>query len=216
VDPDNCGNVTRHLAYTITGFAYNQSQFQVLNGSPTETTTVVPKSGVGTYPITITQGSLTINRNYASDYTLVFVNGTITVTPASLTVVAGSYSRKINQPNAAFSYTINGFVNGDTQLSALTGAPACCTTTATTASPAADYAIVIGPGSLAAKNGNYTFTFVNGLLIIYNPSNRNDPHCDGFGNYRANPQWDYSYWPDPSSYGFYWGNGGGGPNIFLW
>ena len=154
--------------------------------------------------------------SYASDYTLVFVNGTITVTPATLTVVANSYNRPINQPNPAFSYTINGFVNGDTVSSATTGAPACCTTSATTGSPAGDYPIVIAPGSLAAKNGNYTFTFVNGLLIIYNPHDHNDPHCDGYGNYRPNPQWDANYWPDPSSYNFYWGRGGGGPNVNPW
>ena len=216
MDSDDRGNVNRDLTYTISGFAYNQNQHQVLDGSPTETTTATATSSVGSYPITITQGSLTFDRNYSSDYTLVFVNGTITVTPAKLTVVANSYSRQINQSNPAFSYTINGFVNGDTQLSALTGAPACCTTTATTSSPAGDYAIVIAPGNLAAKNGNYTFTLVNGVLIVFNPHDHNDQHGDGDGNYRPNPQWDANNWPDPSSYSYYWGGGGGGPNINHW
>jgi sugar lactone lactonase YvrE len=216
VDPDNCGHPERHLAYTITGFAYNQNQYQVLNGSPTETTTATAKSNVGTYPITITQGSLSLNRNYSSDYTLVFVNGTLTVTPANLYVVANSYSRQINQPNPAFSYTINGFVNGDTQTSSTTGSPACCSSTATIGSPAGIYPISIAVGSLAAKNGNYTLNFVNGALVVYNPRDRNDPHCDGFGNYRQNPQFDHDNWPDNSSYNFYWGNGGGGPNINNW
>jgi hypothetical protein len=144
---------------------------------------------------------------------LVFVNGTLTVTPATLTVVANSYSRPINSPNPAFGYTISGFVNGDTQWSATTGAPACCTTTATASSPAGDYTITIGPGNLAAKNGNYTFTFVNGVLIVYNPKNPGDSHCDGHGNYQPNPQWDASHWPDNSSYGYYWGKGGKGPSI---
>ena len=213
VDPDNCGHPERHLAYTISGFAYNQRQNQVLDGSPTLTTTATAKSNVGSYPITITQGSLSLNRNYASNYTIVFVNGTLTVTPAKLNVVANSYSRQINQPNPAFGYIINGFVNGDSQTSATTGAPACCSTTAVTSSPVGIYAITIAPGSLAAKNGNYTINFVNGVLVVYNPKDRNDQHCDGNGNYRPNPQYDSNNWPDISSYNFYWGNSGGGPNI---
>jgi hypothetical protein len=213
IDSDNCGQVNRHLAYTVTGFAYNQSQYQVLNGSPTETTTATAKSNVGSYPITITQGSLSLQRNYASNYTLVFVNGTLTVTPARLNVVANSYSRQINQPNPAFGYTINGFVNGDSQTSATTGTPACCSTTAVTSSPVGIYAITIAPGSLAAKNGNYTLNFVNGVLVVY-PRDRNDAHCDGNGNYNSNPQYDNNNWPDNSSYNYYWGNGGGGPNIY--
>jgi len=216
VDSDNCGHPERHLTYTITGFAYNQSQNQVLNGTPTESTTATAKSNVGTYPITITQGSLTLNRSYASDYTVVYVNGTLTVTPAKLYVVANSYSRQINTANPAFAYTINGFVNGDTQSSATTGTAACCSTTATTGSAAGDYPITIAQGSLTAKNGNYTLNFVNGALVVYNPRDRNDPHCDGFGNYRPNPQFDHDNWPDNSSYNFYWGNGGGGPNINNW
>ena len=176
VDLDNCGHPERHQTYTVSGFAYSQNQNQVLDGSPTETTTATAKSGVGTYPITITQGSLALNRNYANDYTLVFVNGTLTVTPAKLYVIANSYSRQINTANPVFSYTINGFVNGDTQSSATTGAPACCSTTAVTGSPAGIYAITLAPGSLAAKNGNYTLNFVNGVLVVHNPRDRNDPH----------------------------------------
>jgi sugar lactone lactonase YvrE len=213
VDPDNCGHPERHLTYTVSGFAYNQKQNQVLDGLPTLTTTATAKSNVGSYPITITQGSLSFDRNYASNYTLVFVNGTLTVTPARLNVVANSYSRQINQPNPAFGYTINGFVNGDSQTSATTGAPACCSTTAINSSPVGIYAITIAPGSLAAKNGNYTLNFVNGVLVVYNPRDRNDAHCDGYGNYSPNRQYDNNNWPDSSSYNYYWGNGGGGPNI---
>ena len=62
----------------------------MLSGSPTESTTATAKSNVGTYPITIAQGSLVLNRSYAGDYTIVYVNGTLTVTPANLYVVANS------------------------------------------------------------------------------------------------------------------------------
>jgi hypothetical protein len=60
---------------------------------------------------------------------------------------------------------------------------------------------------------NYTITFVNGVLIVFNPKNPNDPHCDGRGNYHPNPQFDCANWPDNSSYNYYWGKGGQGPHI---
>ena len=59
--------------------------------------------------------------------------------------------------------TITGFANGDTQASAVTGAPSL-TTTAATASPPGTYPITAAPGTLAAAN--YTFTFVNGTLTV--------------------------------------------------
>ena len=213
VDQDQCGNVNQHLTYTITGFVNGQTRSEVLTGSPNESTNADSKSGVGTYTITITQGSMELNDTYGKNYTLVFVNGTLTVTPATLKVVANSYSRPINSPNPTFGYSIIGFVNGDNQWDALSGAPACCTTNATTSSPAGNYTITIGPGNLAAKNGNYTITFVNGVLIVFNPKNPNDPHCDGHGNYKPNPQYDCGNWADNSSYSYYWGKGGQGPYV---
>jgi hypothetical protein len=216
VDPDNCGNPNKHLAYIIAGFKNGQTQSQVLNGSPGETTTAASNSNVGSYPIAVTQGSLQLNSTYGKNYKLAFVDGSLTITPASLSVVANSYSRPINQPNQTFGYTVSGFVNGDNKLNAITGAAACCTTTATTASPAGDYPIVIAQGSLAAKNGNYTFALVNGVLIVFNPNNPNDPHSDRHGNYQPNPQWDRNNWPDRSSFNYYWGNNNGGPNIIVW
>jgi hypothetical protein len=168
LDPDSCGNLNVHLAYTITGFENGQTQSQVLTGLPALTTTATGRSNVGTYPIPITQGHLQLTSTYGKNYTLVFVNGTLTVTPAKLNVVANSYSRRINHPNPPFGYAIFGFVNGDSQFSAITGAAACCTTTATTISPVGNYTIVIAAGNLAAKNGNYTFTLVNGILTVTN------------------------------------------------
>jgi hypothetical protein len=62
------------LTYTATGFV-NGDTSSVLSGSPAETTTATQGSAVGTYPITIAQGTLS-----AANYTFSFVNGTLTVT----------------------------------------------------------------------------------------------------------------------------------------
>jgi sulfur carrier protein ThiS len=63
----------------------------VLSGTPNETTTATSSSAPGSYPITITQGSLA-----AANYNFTFVNGTLTIVSGSQTIsfspVAGTYS----------------------------------------------------------------------------------------------------------------------------
>jgi predicted outer membrane repeat protein len=167
VDFDGCGNANKHLAYTITGFVNGQTQSQVVTGAPAESTTATPASKVGIYPINITQGTLALTSSYGKNYSLTYVNGTLTVTPATLYVVANSYTRKTGSVNPSFGYTFLGFVNQDNRSNALTGAPSCCTTTATKSSPVGLYPIVISLGTLAAKNVDYTFKFVNGVLVVY-------------------------------------------------
>jgi hypothetical protein len=89
----------------------------------------------------------------------------LTATKAELTVAADNESVAYQQPIPALTYTITGFVNGDTQ-SVVTGSPKE-TTTATEGSAPGTYPITIGLGSLAATN--YRFTFENGTLTITAP-----------------------------------------------
>jgi hypothetical protein len=63
----------------------------------------------------------------------------------------------------ALTYTLTGLVNGDTQTSAATGAPAL-TTTATSASAAGNYPIAAGAGKMTSTN--YELTFTNGTLTV--------------------------------------------------
>jgi hypothetical protein len=64
------------FAFSITGFA-NGDQPSVVSGTPVLTTTAGASSQVGTYPITVTIGTLS-----AANYTFKFVNGTLTITQA--------------------------------------------------------------------------------------------------------------------------------------
>jgi hypothetical protein len=100
---------------------------------------------VGTYSIT---AGLTLNDGYA----LAVTPGTLTVTPATLFYNANSVSRDFGAANPAFSGTVTGFVNGDTQVSATQGTLVFITA-ATITSPAGSYAID-GSGLTAA---NYIF-----------------------------------------------------------
>src|SRR5205807_4631414 len=96
------------LTATITGYV-NGDTASVVSGTPALSTGATPSSAVGTYPITAAQGTLG-----AANYTFTFVNGTLTVTPASLTVTADNKSKVYGATNPALTATITGYVNGDT------------------------------------------------------------------------------------------------------
>jgi hypothetical protein len=155
------GSAVPALGYAITGFV-NGDTSSVVSGSPSTTTTAKSSSPVAgsPYPITITAGSLAAaNYNFTS-----FVNGALTVTPAPLTVTASPASMVYGSAVPALSYTLTGFVNGDT-ASVVSGSPSL-TTTATSSSAVAGnpYAITVTTGSLAAAN--YSFSLVNGVLTV--------------------------------------------------
>jgi subtilase family serine protease len=88
---------------------------------------------------------------------------TLTVDKAKLTVAAKNASRALGAANPTFTYSIAGFVDGDSQAKAVSGAPALATT-ATKTSPPGTYAITVHTGTLKAKN--YTFVFKNGTLTV--------------------------------------------------
>ncbi|MGA2351413.1 MAG: MBG domain-containing protein, partial [Terracidiphilus sp.] len=128
----------------------------VLTGTPSLTTTATASSPLGTYTITVAAGTLA-----ATNYSFSFVNGTLTVGKAVLTVTANA-SRAYGAANPTFTPSYSGFVNGDTSA-VLTGTPSL-TTTATVSSAAGSYAITVAAGTLAATN--YSFSFVNGTLTV--------------------------------------------------
>ena len=150
------GGANPTLTASYTGWVNGDTQ-SVLSGAPSLTTTATASSPVGSYAITAGAGTLT-----AANYSFTFVNGTLTVSKAMLTVTANNATRAYGAANPTFTASYAGFVNGDT-LSVLSGAPSL-TTTATASSPAGNYTITAAVGTLAAAN--YSFTFVNGTLTV--------------------------------------------------
>jgi hypothetical protein len=120
--------------------------------------TATATSPVGTYPITA-------GGAFDQNYTISYVAGTLTVTPAPLTVTANNQFRDVDTVNPPLTATVTGLVNRDDPLSVLSGS-AGLTTTATTASPVGTYAIVAAQGTLAANANYYFATFVNGTLTV--------------------------------------------------
>ena len=145
---------------TITGFVNGETLgTSGISGTPSLTTTADLNSPIGTYPITAALGSLV-----SSKYDFTFVPGTLVVGKAVLTVVANDNSRLYGAPNPALTYTISGFVNGETlETSGVSGSPSVMTT-ADVNSPVGSYAIIVTPGTLSAAR--YDFVYVNGTLIV--------------------------------------------------
>lgn len=116
-------------------------------------------SPVGTYPIIPT---LVDPGAKLANYAVTVVNGTLTVTPAPLTVTAANASRLYGDPNPVFTGTIVGIKNGDA-ITATYSSPADPT------SPVGTYPIIPALVDPTGKLGNYSVTSINGVLTI-NPA----------------------------------------------
>ena len=111
----------------------------------------------GSHILTASYGGDSTNATSASNPSAINIGRSILqVTANNITIIFG-------QILPAYTATITGFVNGDTQASAVTGAPALSTNPAVP-SAIGIYPISVSTGTLAASN--YSFTFSNGELMI--------------------------------------------------
>jgi hypothetical protein len=113
----------------------------------------------------ITASNATGGTFDANNYATSYVNGSLTVNRALLTVAANNTSKLQGTANPAFSSTFTGFVSGETSA-VLTGVLGH-NTPAVTSSPAGSYSIT--PFGLSAAN--YDITFVDGVLTVNAPTN---------------------------------------------
>jgi len=152
------GAANPQLTYTVSGLRNGDTAAQVLQGALA--TTANASSPVGNY--NITQGTLALTAYGTARYTLTFNQGTLSVTPAPLTVRANDATRRVGAPNPAFSVSYNGFVNSEDE--SVLGGTLQITTPADTTSPAGTYPII--PSGLTSTN--YAITFENGTLTVTN------------------------------------------------
>jgi hypothetical protein len=107
-------------------------------------------------------GSYSITASGAADanYTISYVAGTLTVSPAPLTITANSLTKVQGASLPPLTASYAGFANGDTSAS-LTTQP-ILSTTATSNSVAGTYPITVS----GAVDANYTISYVNGTLTV--------------------------------------------------
>lgn len=131
-----------------------RSSGATLKGTPELSTTATKTSPVGKYPIKVERGTVT-NAN------VTFVDGTLTVSKATLYVGVKNATITEGDPIPSFDLTYRGFCNDDTEANAFTTYPTA-TTTATSSSKPGTYPITVNGGSAT----NYSLTYTQGTLTI--------------------------------------------------
>jgi hypothetical protein len=142
------------LTVSYSGFANGDGPASLVS-QPTVFNSAAPGSPAGSYTLTPTGA---VDPNYSIQY----VNGVYTISPAPLHVTAVNqtmtYGGTVPQLTASYS----GFVNGDGASSLST--PPTITTTATPTSPPGTYPITAS----GAVDRNYSITYSPGTLTIVN------------------------------------------------
>ncbi len=157
------------LSGNLTGLQHNDPITASFN------TAATARSHVAAYTIVAT---LNDPDGKLSNYTVTVVGGTLSVTPASLTITANDQSKVFWAPLPALTASYAGFVNGDTLASLTT--LATLATAATAHSPVGSYPIAV-TGGVAA---DYSLSYVAGTLTVsdchwQNPVNPYDVTGEG-------------------------------------
>jgi gliding motility-associated-like protein len=135
--------------FSVTGLVQGDPLPSVFLSSPG----AAELAAAGVYPITITGGTL-------QNYSVVWVNGTLTVMKNEIIATADNKSRVYGMINPKFTITYSGFVKGE-DISVLDVQPVA-TSDASENSDAGTYPITLSGGS----DSNYNVVLVNGSLEI--------------------------------------------------
>ena len=155
-----------------------------LNGTPTITCAADETSAPGTYPIAISQGTVTNTG-------LVFVDGTLTVTKAPLTISANSYTIHEGDAMPTFEAVYEGLKNNEPE-SVVSPVISCSATDSNT------------PGTydinVTATSDNYDITVEAGTLTILPTKMSITIGAPGVGTYCSPYDLDFSTVTDFKAY----------------
>jgi hypothetical protein len=146
------GEADPAFTFQYSGFKYSDDE-TVIDTPPTVTTNAVITSPVSSYNLIPANG---LDNNYDFSY----LNGTYSITKATLTVTAANNSRHYGAANPVFIIQYSGFKNDESQTD-LTAIPTA-STTANAFSPVGPYTITPASG----VSSNYSFNYVSGTLNI--------------------------------------------------
>ena len=153
------GSANPVFSGTVTGFVNGETQATATGGTLAFASPATAASNVGSYAIN-GSGLTANNGNY--NFVQAAGNATaLTIDPATLTYTANAASRTYGSVNPAFSGTVSGFVNGESQAAVASGTLAF--TSPATASRVGSYAI--NGSGLTAITGNYNFAQAAGNAV---------------------------------------------------
>lgn len=158
------GEANPALTFQYSGFV-NSEDASVLTTAPTATTSADATTEVGTH-----DDIIAVSGGIDANYTFNYVAADLTVTKATLTVTADNIIRGVGETSPAYSYTITGFKNSETESALRTASKLSGTVSYTdnTGGSTAAGAYTITPVLTALSATNYNFTPSNGTLTIAN------------------------------------------------
>jgi len=148
----NYGGTVPALTVSYTGFV-NADNSPSLTKAPTMKTTATSSSPAGTYPITVSGAK-------DPNYTITYVDGTMTIQHNTLTITANAASMIYGGALPALTVSYSGFIDGDNASSLTT--PPTIATTATSSSPAGTYPITVS----GAADPRYSIVYTPGTFTI--------------------------------------------------
>ncbi len=148
------GAVDPTLTFTPSGTLYYSDTYAVITGVSLSTATGAAATA-GTHAITASGGT-------AANYAITDVNGTLTVSQASLTVTADNQSKIYGAALPTLTASYSGFVYGDTAASLTTQPTLATTASAASHVQAGGYAITAS----GAVDPNYTISYAAGTMTV--------------------------------------------------
>ncbi len=146
------------LTYTID--AGYEDKVTVNNSVSVITTSAIQSSNVGTYSITFVSAQFTTVN---ADYSINFVNGTLTVNAITINITADDKSMTFGATVPSLSYTI---APGYSSYVVVDNSVAPVITSASSSSNVGTYSITFNQGQITTTSSNYTLNFINGSLVI--------------------------------------------------
>ena len=141
----------------------------LVNGETVDSVTLtssgqVPSASVAGSPYAIVPSNATGGTFTPSNYSITYVNGTLTVLPAPLTITAQNLSKVYGQTPVLSSFSASALVNGETVGGVTLTSSGQVPTASVAGSP---YAVV--PSNATGGTftpSNYSITYVNGTLTV--------------------------------------------------
>ena len=134
-------------------------------GSVTETSSgTAATAGVSGGPYAVIPGNAVGGSFNASNYTILYNNGVLSVTPANLLVTVANTTKYYGETPILTAFTVNGLLNGDTIGAFTETSPGTAQSASVAGSP---YPIQFSPASGGTfNNSNYNTSYVNGTLTV--------------------------------------------------
>ncbi|MBM3934946.1 MAG: hypothetical protein FJ319_11725 [SAR202 cluster bacterium] len=153
------GRPFEDFTFTVGGFV-NGDDLSVVSGASGFDGPAVEAVDAGAFKIVPTKGTLAAKNYVFTSYK----TGTLTIRKAELTITANNATRTYGKPNPKFTWTLRGFVDGDTAAGTTRG-KADCVSEATPESNAGQYTITCTKGTVTSSNYNFS-DFVKGTLKV--------------------------------------------------